>query len=60
MAWEVTDLPEPDSPTMARVRPAPTSKLKPSTARKRPPGTSNSTLRERTDSRAGSPGGLVG
>ena len=31
-----TDLPEPDSPTMARISPRPTSKLMPSTARTMP------------------------
>ncbi len=37
MAWLVTDLPEPDSPTMARVRPSSRVKLAPRTAGMRMP-----------------------
>ena len=36
IAWAVTDLPEPDSPTIAIVLARGTSKDKPSTARKAP------------------------
>src|SRR5512146_48493 len=50
IACDVTVLPEPDSPTMASVRPGWRSKDSPSTARKRPPGTGKSTVSERTDS----------
>ncbi len=54
MASEVTDLPEPDSPTMAMVSPARRSKLSPRTARTGPASLGNVTCRSRT-SRTTSP-----
>ena len=49
IAWEMTDLPEPDSPTRATVPPSGTRKLTPSTARITPWRSSrNSIARSRT------------
>ena len=48
MASEVTLLPEPDSPTMPRVRPRSTANDTPSTARTTPSSVSNRTRRSRT------------
>ncbi len=50
IAPAVTDLPEPDSPTIASVLPGCTSKLRSSTARKSPCSVAKSTDRPRTDS----------
>ena len=52
----VTDLPEPDSPTIPRVRPPQRSKLTPRTASTRPASVLKETLRLRTE-RTGSPVG---
>ncbi len=49
----VTDLPEPDSPTMASISPASTSKLTSSTARTMPFLTGNSVERFFTESKHG-------
>ncbi len=49
IAWAVTDLPEPDSPTSATVRPAGMSRDSPSTARNAPVAAEKSTLRSRID-----------
>src|SRR5438132_13928587 len=54
IASEVTDLPQPDSPTIASTSPGRTSKDTPSTARTAPSGVENSTLRSRTLSSGGS------
>ena len=51
----VTDLPEPDSPTMARISPASTSKLTSSTALTMPFLTGNSVERFFTDNSMRSP-----
>jgi hypothetical protein len=40
IAWLITDLPEPDSPTMATVEPGRTRKLAPLTALTTPAGVS--------------------
>src|SRR5262249_44480934 len=54
-----TDLPDPDSPTMATISPRPTSKDRPSTARRRPDPVTNSTSRLSTDNSVGlAAGGL--
>ena len=50
MAMDVTDLPEPDSPTMASVLPGRTSKSRFSTARNTPLSVLKSTDTPRTDS----------
>ncbi len=49
-ASEVTDLPEPDSPTIPSVRPRSTLKPTPLTARTKPSGVLNSTARSLTSS----------
>ena len=49
MAMDVTDLPEPDSPTMASVLPGRTSKSRSSTARNTPFAVLKSTDTPRTD-----------
>src|SRR3954454_16603611 len=51
MARDVTDFPDPDSPTMARVRPGFTSKLTSRTGWNGPRSVLNSTDNERTDRR---------
>ena len=56
MAMDVTDLPEPDSPTMASVLPGRTSKSRFSTARNTPLSVLKSTDTPRTDS-SGAAGG---
>src|SRR5712692_7495922 len=48
MASDVTDFPEPDSPTMPRTWPGPRSKLTPRTARTIPSSVGNSTVRSLT------------
>ena len=48
IAWLVTDLPEPDSPTMPSVRPASSSKLMPSTDLTRPSSVGKWTCRSST------------
>jgi hypothetical protein len=53
IAWAVTDLPDPDSPTRATVLPFGTSNDSPSTARKLPLSVLKSTFRSRID-RSGS------
>src|SRR5699024_12442686 len=50
IAMEVTDLPEPDSPTMPSVRPGKRSKSTPRTAWTRPASEGNATSRSRTES----------
>src|SRR6185295_5519101 len=50
----VTDLPDPDSPTITRVSPLAMAKESPSTARSLPPSVANSTWRSSTSS-SGSP-----
>ena len=50
-----TDLPEPDSPTMATTSPRPTWKLRPSTARTMPREVSKWTCRSSTSSKAEAP-----
>jgi hypothetical protein len=52
IAWLVTDFPEPDSPTIARVLPFSTEKSTPSTAFTRPSSVGNWTLRSRTSRNA--------
>ncbi|CAM5483750.1 hypothetical protein SANTM175S_08458 [Streptomyces antimycoticus] len=52
----VTDLPEPDSPTMPSVRPRSRSKERPSTALTTPSSVEKRTYRSRTDRKAPSPG----
>ena len=52
IAWLVTDLPEPDSPTMPSVLPRSSVKLSPSTARTRPSSVGNCTRRSRTSRKA--------
>ena len=63
MACEVTDLPEPDSPTMPTVSPGAMSNETPRTASTSPSSVGNVTLRSRTDSSSviaacGDPGDL--
>ncbi len=62
IAWAVTDLPEPDSPSTASVSPARTEYSTPLTALATPSRVRNSTCRSRTSSRGASsgPGGSVG
>ncbi len=48
MAWLVTDLPEPDSPTMPMVLPRSSRKLSPSTDLTSPSSVGKCTLRSRT------------
>src|SRR3954447_7006117 len=48
IAWLVTDLPDPDSPTIASVRPFSTEKSTPSTALTMPSSVGNWTRRSRT------------
>ena len=58
MLSDVTDLPDPDSPTMDSTSPRRMSKLSPLTAFTRPPSVANVVRRLRTDSRtSGSLGG---
>src|SRR4051794_40867365 len=52
MAWLVTDLPEPDSPTMPSTLPRSRSKVRPSTALTRPSPVGKCTRRSRTDRNA--------
>src|SRR5215469_1768232 len=52
MAWLVTDLPEPDSPTMPRIWPRARSNDRPSTALTRPSVVGKCTRRSRTDRNA--------
>src|SRR3989338_2433751 len=60
MEWAVTDLPEPLSPTRARVSPLRMSKLTPCTARCTWLPTTNSTARSRTSIRlSGSATGFI-
>src|SRR6478752_4487674 len=51
MVWVATLLPEPDSPTMARVVPRSTSKESPRTASNTPSGVLKATRRSRTSRR---------
>jgi hypothetical protein len=60
MAWLVTDLPEPDSPTMPIVFPRSTENDRPSTERTRPSSVGNATRRSRTSRKCfGGPEGAV-
>src|SRR5690606_25515542 len=61
IAWAVTLLPEPDSPTIARVSPASTENDTPLTARAMPSRVRNSTRRSSTSSNGavGSIGGRL-
>ena len=52
MAWAMTDLPDPDSPTRATLDPWPMRKDTPLTARTTPSSTWNSTSRSRTARRS--------
>jgi hypothetical protein len=52
IAWLVTDLPDPDSPTMPRVVPRSNVKLSPSTAWTSPSSVGNCTRRSRTSTNA--------
>src|SRR5262249_50733656 len=52
-----TDLPDPDSPTMATISPRATSNERPSTARSRPDAVTNSTSRPSTERSVCLPGG---
>src|SRR6266480_2706573 len=52
IAWLVTDLPDPDSPTMPSVWPRSTSKVSPSTALTTPSPVGKCTRRSRTERNA--------
>ena len=53
IAWDTTDLPEPDSPTSATVEPGRTRNDTPLTASMAPPWTSKVTAKSRTCNRSG-------